>query len=147
MAAVSNFLHTLFEMDLDSGTVYASYAGTSTPSAFYEGRVISISPINRSIPTECGLYSVGNVTVVLDNHDQYLSQIKATEGWLNRVCRTLTGYPILGIATFEPSFTGVISDVVFESDETVHLTLTDDVLGRLDMPITDVLQKTVPGGY
>lgn len=144
----ASFLHSLVEIDFRSGTFYGSWVGTATPTRQYEGRVISISPINRSIPAEGGLYSVGNVEVALSNHDGYFSQLKASEGFLNLPARILMGYPDLGFSTFEPAITGVVTEPIFDDDgQIVRITITDDVLGRLDRPITDVLQRTIPGGY
>jgi hypothetical protein len=146
MPAIDSFLHTLIEWELDGSTVYGSFVGTSTPSRFYEGRVLSISSIQREIPMECGLYSVANVDIVWDNSDNYLSHRKASEAWRNRTMRILLGYPDQNIASFSPAMTGIVTDIEFDGS-TVRTTLTDDWLARLDIPITEVIPRVTPGGY
>lgn len=144
--AGSSFLHTLVEWELASGTLRFDMAGTSTPTRAYKSRVLSISPISSEIPVECGLYSVGNLTIVYDNSDGYFSALKEANAWRNTTKTILMGYPHEGFHHFSSAFKGIVTDFNFQ-DETVTVTVTDDSIARLKIPITDVLQRITPGGY
>lgn len=143
------FLQSLLELELDDQTYCFAHAGTSMKATgkYYVPLLISISPINREIPIQPGLYSTGNVEVVLANTGRFFSQLRALGPWRNRVARILFGWPDLGYSSYEPAWTGVIADSSINDRGECHITLADKWLDRFEMPVTVGLPQLVPGGY
>lgn len=149
----------LIDFELDDATYTWAMDGTTilTPTqvTFYESRVKSIGPIHREIPRLCGLMSIGSVEVVYSNEDQQMSALKALQAWRGRQKTIKYGDPNRGISSFAPAYTGDVSDSIFKEvrvDENTfaseaHVTIVDNSLDRLSLPVTKFLKQIVASGY
>jgi len=56
---------------------YYSPIDVISPSRFYDGRILNISPLNRGVSGETGLFSGSDVNITLSNADKEFSQLLA----------------------------------------------------------------------
>lgn len=74
------FILTKWKFKKPDGTTadkYYSEIDTRSPSVFYDGRILNISPMQRSIDDHTGMYSIADMTIVLSNMDKEFSKLMA----------------------------------------------------------------------
>ena len=75
-------------------TVFDHYApiDTVSPAAFYDGRILSVSGLRRSLDDRFGLFQGSEVTIDLANHDKYFSKMLATYFIKNQVVEIFVAF-------------------------------------------------------
>lgn len=130
------------QLNLDSGIRrYAfDYVSLNDGTEFF-GKLRAVSNIHREVPLLCGLYSVGEVEVELDNTDREFSILRATEAWRNRaaIVSLIVNNGVAGAATAR-AFTGVISNWELRQNKT-FIKLKDISLDRFNVPVTKYMSQ------
>ncbi len=118
--AVGHDLEVLVELELDDdiqlddgtqiedGTQRFSISGIRSADGHYAERLISISAIEQALSPVPDDYRAPEITVVLDDADNKISQLRAAAAFRNRTLRIRLGRVSLGEDDFETIFEGEV---------------------------------------
>ncbi len=135
----------LVEMRFPSGTRYVSNADARYNSVYYEGRLLSMSPIRREIQRQLGLYEVNAVTAEISDTDQSFSSIVEPIKGTVVVVKLLTR--ILGISDAKTLLIGKIDDYEI-ADFSMSFVIKDAFLDIPEFPDTGFVDETnFPNAY
>ena len=75
-------------------TAFRNYApeDTRAPTVFYDGRILGISGISRSIDDKTGMFSIGDITIDLANDDKEFSKLLNTHIIKNQMIEVYSGW-------------------------------------------------------
>lgn len=127
-------IELLVEIFLDEGRERYSMSGLAMRSHYWDPRLLSIGGFNRNIPAVPGEFSVGRVSISLNNADDYFSKKLASSRFYKRRMNILMGDLAASEEDFRVIFSGIIQ--TWDSDEEKFtISATDNSLEWLDNPI------------
>ena len=81
----------LIQLVLDSGTKYYSFRDIQMPTQFYEGRILGMGEIGSEISVIPAELMVDSFSLELNNADGAISELKASESFINREIKVYLG--------------------------------------------------------
>jgi len=107
-----NIVLTKWKFRKKDGTyIFRYYApiDTVTTAAFFDGRILSLSSLNRSVSDRTGLYSASDMNITLANHDKEFSKLLA-EYFLKNQAVSLYMAPNTGAFNPQPAAGFIVDD-------------------------------------
>ena len=81
----------LIQLALDSGTKYYSFRDVQMPTQFYDGRILGMGQISSEIGVIPSELRVQSFSLELNNADGAISELKASESFINREVKIFLG--------------------------------------------------------
>lgn len=101
-----------------SGGIALPYNLSSGPETYYEGRLLSNSPISQSLDEEqIGLALESSTSIKLLNTDGYFDNIYDKLTWENKSVKLYTWFTSTPITEAKKLFEGVVQDMSFSDDQ------------------------------
>lgn len=120
---------------------------SSGDAVYYEGRVLSNSPITKALDEEqIGLALESNTSIRFINTDSYFDDIYDSLVWENKTVKLWTWFPNTPISEAKKLFDGVVQDMSFSSDS-VSIRAKDFIFKLRDILSTEnftLADGTVP---
>lgn len=129
------------KIKLDDGDRLVALVGIATATKMYDGRIIAVDDIQREISVQPGEFRAAEITLELDDSDNFFSDIRTAEPLLGRTLEVLLFDPDTGESDDTVIAAGSISGWSATAN-TFTITAEDLGLDRLDQVIDDRIDPT-----
>lgn len=131
----------LARIKLDAGDRLVSLTGIATATKFYGPRLVSVDDISREISVQPGEFRAAEITLTLDNTDDFFSDIRTAEPLIGRTVEVLLFDAAIGESDATVIAAGEISSWSGTS-KMFTINAQDLSLNRLDQVIDDRIDTT-----
>ena len=126
---------------LDAGDRLVALIGIATATKYYDARIVAVDDIHREISVQPGEFRAAEITLQLDDTDDFFSDIRTAEPLLGRVIEVSLFDPTIGESDATIVAAGTISGWSADAN-TFSITAEDLGLNRLDQVIDDRIDTT-----